>query len=105
MIADESCMPLPLGIQEHLDKGRSRRLGAQLYTEKSFILEVLPVWILTLPPNEETRYPLGFDGKSSPFSGYYSIEEAPKSSNSKKLGLLVWLSPCDLRAPVFLRTK
>lgn len=41
-MADESGMPLPLGIQEHLDRERSRRLGAQFHIGKSFILEVPP---------------------------------------------------------------
>lgn len=105
MTADVSCMPLPLGIQEYSDREGSRRLGCQLHTEKSLILEVPPVWILTFPPNETTRYPLGFDGMISSLSSYYSLEEAHKSSNSKKLELLVWPSPRDLRALVFPKIK
>lgn len=104
-MADGSCMPLPLGIQEYSDREGSRRLGCQFHTKKSMILEVPPVWILTFLPNETTRYPLRFDGIISLLSSYCSLEETHKSSNSKKLELLVWPSPCDLRAPVFLKIK
>lgn len=59
-------MLLPLGVQGHLDRGGDRRFGAQFHTEKSFILEVFPVYsILALPLNETTRYLLGFDGNFS----------------------------------------
>lgn len=42
---------------------------------------------------------------SPPLHCCCSLDEAPKSSSSKKLGLLGWSSLCDPRAPVFPKAE
>lgn len=103
-MADNSCIPFPLGIQGYLDGGGNRRSGLSSTLISHLFLKSFLCEGFLHSPIKTTRYPLGFDGKSSPLS-CCSLKETPKLPSSKKLGLLDWSSPYARRAPVFLKTK